>query len=917
MLGRRAECELLDQLLVDLRAQRSTVLVLCGEAGVGKTAMLDYLTAHSAGCRVVRTTGVESEMELPFAGLHQACASMLDRIERLPDPQRDALSVAFGLAPGGAADPFLVGLAFLNLVSDAAEEHPVVCIVDDAQWLDRVSAQVMAFAARRLQADPVAIVFAAREAELLPELRGLPRHTIAALGDADARALLRTATRGPIDERVRDRVIAESGGNPLAILELPRATTPAQLAGGFVSADSRPPPGHVEHSFIRRVAALPPNTQRLLLAAAAEPVGDVALLRRAAAKLGIEPGDEDPAVDAGLIQVDTQVRFRHPLVRSAAYRAATVADRRAVHRAIADVTDPDADPDRRAWHRAQAADLFDDDLATDLERAAGRARRRGGLAAAAAFLHRAAQLTTDPAKRSQRALSAADAKFDAGSYDEVEALLAEAEPGTMTELQRALVARLRAQVAEARQRGNQAAPLLLAAAKGLETLDSELARETYLDALGAAIFAGRLGRHPGLVDIADAARQAPAPHGAPRSLDVLLDAVAHRFSDGFTASVAVMRSAVHHFAQRPVSIDEDVRWHWLVWLLAGDMWDDEARHDLATRAVRAARDNGALTVLPIALNYLASTHIEAGEFSVAARLIDEADDLAAAIDNARPRYASLLLASWRNDAHALDFIEHAVVDAERRGEGRAVSQGAFFAAITFNALGRFDDARAAAVRACEYDDLGVHGFALVELVEAAARSGSLELAATALRDLEARTTAIGTDWAQGMLARCRALVTTDDAAAESHHLAAIDHLGNGRTVVQLARARLTYGEWLRREGRRLDARQQLRIAHETFDTIGAAGFAERARRELRAAGDTSGQRSTPNPQQLTAQEAQIAELAAQGHTNAQIGSDLFITAKTVEYHLKKVFTKLEISSRRELPDALAAPDPTANAQPGR
>jgi DNA-binding CsgD family transcriptional regulator len=904
--GRRAECEVLGQLLDDVRTGHSRALVLRGEAGVGKSALLEFLAAGGADCRVVRTVGVESEMELPFAGLHQLCAPMLDRLDHLPGPQADALGTAFGLVAGPAADRFLVGLAVLSLLSDAAEERPLICLIDDTQWLDHVSAQVIAFVARRLMAESVALVFAAREPGDVAALDGLPQLMIGGLVNGDARALLESAIPWRLDERVRDRILAETRGNPLALLELPRGLTAAQLAGGFALPATGPLASQIEQSFVRRVQSLPADTQTLLLAAAADPLGDGALLRRAAAQLGIEAAAETAAEAAELVEFGAGVRFRHPLVRSAAYRSGTAGDRRRVHRALADSTDAESDPDRRVWHRAHAAEGPDDALADDLERSADRAQRRGGFAAAAAFLERASRLTSDRERRSARALAAAHAKFEAGAHDEVEALLAEAEIGPLSELQKARIARLRALIVFARRRGSDAPPLLLNAARGLETLDTELARETYLEALGAAVFAGRSGTQPDIREIAAAARRMSIGPGDPSPTDLLLDAVATRFTDGYESSASLARKTLRAFRDQAQQLSEkDLQWMWLAWLLAGDLWDDETWERLATRAVQLARESGALAVLPLALNYRASVHVHAGEFAAAATLIDESDSIIKATGNARPWYASQLLVAWSGkEPDASDQLAAGLATASTYGEGRVISQAAYFTATLCNGLGRYQDALTAARRACDHDDLCVFGFALVELIEAASRSAADDIAAAALVQLEARTVYAGTDWALGVLALCRALLS-HGPDAESLYLEAIDRLERSRIVVHLSRARLLYGEWLRREGRRLDAREPLRVSYEVFDRIGAGAFAERARRELNASGETARQRTDATRFALTPQEAQIAELAAQGRTNPEIGSELFISSRTVEWHLKKVFTKLGISSRRDLRGTLS------------
>jgi DNA-binding CsgD family transcriptional regulator len=909
--GRSNECAALDRLLQDVRAQQRRVMVLRGEAGVGKTALLDYLVTNASGCRIARAAGVESEMELPFAGLHQLCAPMLSHLDHLPVPQRDALSTAFGLTPGNAADRFLVGLAVLTLLSQIAEERPLICVVDDAQWLDQASAQVLGFVARRLLADCVAIVLAVRAGED-HELGNLPVMVVGALSDADARALLDSATLGRLDQQVRDRVVAESRGNPLALLELPKGLTPAELAGGFGRPDARPLVSLIEESFLRRVQSLPSETQKLLLAAAAEPVGDATLLWRAAERLGIGADAAGPAEADGLIQLGARVRFRHPLVRSAAYRAAAVRERQEVHRALAEVTDPRTDPDRRAWHYAQAAVGPDETVAGELERSADRAQSRGGIAAAAAFLERASELTPDSARRAARALAAAQAKFEAGDANAAYELLAAAEIGPLDELQRARLARMRAHIVFARSRGSDAPGFLLDAAKRLEALDAGLARETYLEALGAAIFAGRLGGRCGVREVAEAARATPPGPEPRRPIDLLLDGVATRFTDGYGAGVPALRPALQAFRRETLRNEDDLlRWLWLAWLLAGELWDDEAWHDLAARAVRLAREAGALTVLAVDLEYRAAVHAHAGEFAAASALIEEADAITAATGNAPFRYVSLFLAAWRGEeAQTLKLIDSRVRDAATKGEGRAMGWVEYIRAVLYNGLGRYETALVGAQQACEHEEPCYFSWSLVELIEAGVRSGAREEAAVALRQLEERTRAAGTDWALGILARSCALLENGQAA-DVHYREAIERLGRSRIAVHLARAHLVYGEWLRRENRRIDARDQLRIAYEMLSRIGAEGFAERARIELLATGETVRKRAVEPPDVLTAQEAMVARLAAQGRTNPEIGAQLFISSRTAEYHLHKVYTKLGVSSRRKLRDALRHVAPAA------
>lgn len=916
--GRRSECEALDGLVESVRADQSRVLIVRGEAGVGKTALLDYLAARASKYRVARAAGIESEMELAFAGVHQLCAPMLHHLGQLPGPQRRAIDTAFGLSTGEAPDRFLVGLAVLSLLSDVAADRPLICIIDDVQWIDRASAQVLAFVARRLLAESIALVFAVREPSEEQEFGGLPQMVLAGLGDADARALLDSAIPGRLDERVRDRIVAETRGNPLALLELPRGLTVSELAGGFALPDARPLARRIEQSFLRRFKTSPIETRQLLLVASAEPVGDVTLLWRAAALLGIGADAAAPAAAAGLIELDTWVRFRHPLVRSAIYRVAAPSDRQAAHRALAAATDPHTDPDRRAWHLAQAAVGPDETVARELERSAERARKRGGSAAAAAFLERATELTPDPAQRAARALAAARAKFDAGALDAATALLAAAEIGPLDELQRARMALLRARIVFARRRGSDAPPLLLDAAKHLEGSNRRLARDTYLEAIGAAIFAGRLAGQCGVHDVAAAALTAPPGPQPSRPTDLLLDGLATRFTGGYAAGVAPLTRALRTFRQQAEGhVKRDVVD--LLWLacpvmpepVSAELWDDETWYELATRAVSLARETGALAVLPIALAYLAGVHIHAGEFAAAAALIEEADTITEATGNAPLRYTSLLLAAWRGDElRANTLIETVVRDATVRGEGRVIGFAGHVTAVLYNGLGRYEAALAGAQSACKHDDLGFFGWYLVELIEAAVRTGARDTAAAALRHLEERTRAVGTDLALGMLARSSGLLSDGQAANMFYH-DAIERLGRTRIAIHLARTHLVYGEWLRRDGRRVDARAQLHIAYEMLSRFGAEAFAERARRELLATGETVRKRTAEARDVLTAQEAQVARLAAEGHTNPEIGSQLFISPRTAEYHLHKVFTKLGIRSRRGLRDAFRSSAPAS------
>jgi DNA-binding CsgD family transcriptional regulator len=914
--GRRNEREALDRQLERVRAGQSSVQVLRGQPGVGKTALLDYVAERASDCRVARIAGVESEMELAFAGLHLLCAPMLDGLEGLPSPQRNALQVAFGMQDGDAPDRFLVGLAVLTLLAEAAEAEPLVCLVDDVQWLDQATAQTLTFVARRLLAERIAMVFAVREPTDITELSGLPGLVVGGLSDGDARVLLASAIPGRLDERVRDQIVAETRGNPLALLELPRGMTPAELAGGFGLTDARPLASRVEETFMQRVRALPAESQRLLLVAAAEPVGDATLLWRAAESLGISGDAGKPAEEAGLIDLGIRVRFRHPLVRSAAYRAAHFRDRQEVHRALAEATDPETDPDRRAWHRAQAASGPDEAVADELERSADRAQARGGTAAAAAFLAHAAELTPDPEQRGRRALAAAQAKFDAADSDEALALLATAELTPLDELQRARLERLRAEIVFARTRGSEAPGLLLDAARRLEPLDAALARETHLEATAAAMYAGRLGGKPGVREAAQSAQAAPAAPQPPRAIDLLLDGLATRFAEGYPAGVPPLRTALDSFRHVEGLTARDARWLWLACRMAQDLWDDELWYELVTRGLRLARDTGVLRVLPIAATYRASLHVHAGAFGAASSLVEEANAIIRATGMAPLKFASMMLAGWRgNEAEALELFEPARPEATARGEGLGLGVLEWATALLYNGNGRYAEALAAAQRGCEEDDDGLFAWTLVELIEAGVRSGATDAASAALDRLSARTQASGTDWALGIEAGSRALLS-NGPDAERLYREAVERLERSRGVVHLARAQLLYGEWLRRENRRVDAREQLRAAYERFEQIGAEAFAERARRELVATGETAPRRTVETRDVLTPQEAQIARMASDRQTNPEIGATLFISPRTVEYHLRKVFTKLDISSRKELQSALAGiPDADKVATP--
>jgi DNA-binding CsgD family transcriptional regulator len=908
LLDRLTERAALSGLLEAARGGRSGALVVHGEAGVGKTALLEDAIASASGMRIARVAGIESEMELAYAALQQLCAPMLGGLDRLPDPQRQALGVVFGLRTGEPPDRFLVGLAALSLLAGAAQKQPLLCVIDDAQWLDQASAQALGVVARRLLGEPAALVVAAREPGV--EFRGRPELLVGGLGKADARDLLGTVISRPLDEQVRERFIAETGGNPLALLELPRGLTQADLDGEF---DVMPAPGllrRLEDSFRRRLDALPQAARRLLLVAAAEPTGDPVLVWRAADLLGIGMDAAAPAEAEGLLTIGQRVIFRHPLVRSAAYRAASPEERRAAHQALADATDPQADPDRRAWHRAQAAARPDAEIALELERSAGRAQARGGFAAAAAFLERSAALTPSPGRRAERALAAAHTKYQAGAFDAALGLLAAAEDGPLDELQRARSDLLRGQVAFASGAGSGATPLLVKAARRLELLDLELARETYLEAWRAAMAAGYLAGAGDLLEVSYAARALPQP-AHPRPADLLLDGLTLLVTDEPAVAAPVLRQATRAFARTDIPADELLRWNWMIRVADQTLWDHSDWAETA-RQVQLARDVGALDQLPNLLNRVAMDAVWRGDLAAAASLIAEADTVREATSSRLAPFGAMMLAAFRGrEAEAVPLIQGTAEQAAAGGQGAAVTWAHWATAVLRNGLGRYDEALAAARQASEHAHPQISMLAWPELIEAAARTGNMDAGRDTL-DLLVRTTqAGGTDLGLGIEACSRALLSDGDAA-EGYYREAIGRLSRTRLRPHLARAQLLYGEWLRRQRRIREARDQLRQAYTLFSGFGMEAFAERARGELRATGAQVLKR-TGTPDVLTAQEALIARLASAGASNPQIAAQLFISPATVAYHLRKVFAKLGISSRSQLARTFPTQPDTARA----
>jgi DNA-binding CsgD family transcriptional regulator len=911
--GRGDECALLDGLLAAVREGESRTLLLRGEAGVGKTALLDCLTASASDLHVVHATGVESEMQLAFASLHQLCGPLLTHLSRVPAPQREALEVVFGLRGGEAPDLFLVGLAVLSLLSEVAEERPLLCVIDDAQWLDRESARTLAFVARRLLAEPVGLVFAARDRS--EELGAVPELEVTGLGDCDARALLLSAVRFLLDERIRDRIVAETRGNPLALLELPRGLTATQLAGGFGLLGAQPLSGRIEKSFERRLSGLPRDTRMLLLLAAAEPVGDPLLLWRAADQVGIARASAAAVEGEGMLTVGARVTFRHPLVRSAVYRSAAADERRAAHLALAEASAA-SDRDRRAWHLAAAATGPDEAVAVELELSAGRAQARGGVAAAAAFLERAVALSVDPARRTERALAGADASLRAGAFESALGLLAAGEAGALDELQQARVELLRAEAAFAQSRGSDAPPLLLRAAKALEPLDATLARETYLDAWSATMFAGRMASGGSLHDVSREVRRAFASAPPSRPSEVLLDGFSLLFSAGRGAATPVLQQAAAGFAGEAASREELLRWGWLATAGAVAVWDYDTCLAIASRGVELARESGALAFLAVAVNVLTQVVALGGDFEAATLLIGEAEAVKEATGTLIAPYGALVLAALQGrEADVSSLIDATITDARAGGQGTAVQYATWARSVRLNAAGRYAEALAAAREASDdTPELFVSDWALSEVIEAAVRTGDLESAGVAHERLAEHTHVTGTDWGLGVEARAHALLS-EGVAAEDLYREAIERLGRTRLRPELGRAHLLYGEWLRRERRRVDARAELRAAHELLSSIGTEAFADRARIELLATGERVRKRTADTRDELTAQERQIAMLARDGLSNPEIGGRLFLSPRTVEWHLRKVFNKLGIGSRRELGRLM--PSAESEAAPAR
>ncbi|GAA0644477.1 LuxR family transcriptional regulator [Kutzneria viridogrisea] len=863
LLGRRNETSRLQILLDDARRSRGGAVLVRGEPGIGKSALMAHLAESASGFLTMRASGAEFETELPYSALHQLCLPVLAHLDVLPAPHRKALRIAFGMETG-TPDLFLASAATLGLLLE--HDQPLLCLIDDAQWLDHASARALAFVARRVTAERVAMVFAAREG--LHELDHLPKVDVQPLSEPEARALLAREIRAPLDERVRDRVLAEARGNPLALLELARTAGLTGMAGGF----DMPAPAAAERSFRARLEGLSPQVRLLLIVAAAEPVGDPGLLWRAAALLGVE---ETAAQDVPLVEFGTRVRFVHPLARSAVYRAATESQRRRAHSALALVSDPLADPDRVAWHRARASVGPDEDVAAALAESASRAQARGGVAAAAAFLERSAALTLEPGLRIERVLAAVEAKMSAGDFDAAAELLSTLEPDDPR------VDLLRGQISFARFRGgNLPTDHLLSAAAKLTDKEPADARTIYVDAIEMGMQTGSLAT------VLEAARTAPPAPDLPRSADIILDGMVALADRGHQAAAELLRPVVADSGDQAWT-----RWPTLGFLLAVELWDADAAHDIAVRCTASGRESGSFHMLPIGLAMLATVTAYTGDFGAAKEMISEEEAIAEATGAAPIVYPRLHLAALHGRREEAEEL------FSRVGPNMTLSVQ-YATAVLNNGLADYPAAMHAAAQAVATGDLGVVGQALPELVEAAVRCGHEQTARSALAALTERTSAGGQPWGLGIEAYARALVYEDEDAYQQ----AISLLDSTTMAIYCGRAHLIYGEWLRRQGRRRDARTELRHAHELLSGLGAEAFAARAANELRATGEHARGRSSSASDILTVQEVHIARLVSDGATSKEVAAKLFLSPRTVDAHLRNIFRKLAITSRRQLRD---------------
>jgi DNA-binding CsgD family transcriptional regulator len=910
LLDRLTERARIDHVLASAVQGMSAALVLRGEAGTGKSALLDYAVESAGDLGVARLVGIESEAELGFAALHQLLVPYLAELESLPGPLRRALATAFGISEGGPPDRFLVGLASLTLLSAAATERALLCVIDDAQWLDHESAEVLAFVARRLHADAVGMLFAVRDPSDRPiSLAGLPSLRVAGLQPDDARQLLASAAAAEVHSGVSDQIIAQTGGNPLALIELGRELAPVQLTGEMPLPEPLPPGRSLQARFRGQARRLPAATQVLLLTAAADPTGDPALVWRAGRHLGFDSQAAGPAEAGELVTAGASLTFRHPLVRSAIYHGATTAERQRVHRALAEATDPVTSGDLRAWHRSLAVTEPDEAVAAELEQAAARARSRGGWAATGAYLTRSAELTPQTHERLRRILAAAQAENTAGASLRAQALLDGVVDGFADPRQRIVAQRLQGAIHFALSRPAQTASILLAAARQIAPLDPGQARAALLDGLAATRASGRLATVGAAgPDIARAARSIPPAAEPAASIgDLLLDADAALLLDGHEAAAPLLKRAVSRLQEIPLRSPDLLTWTGIGCWAAGALGDDHVLYSLSRRLEESAREHGAVPALSNALLFTGTSELFAGALGQARALFTEREAIEEALGGSF-RVGEVLLLAWEGDATRTRAKAAAVAAAATEsGLGWQLAFLEYALVVLELGQGRYAEALASAPYGYA-DNVIVSAFALPDLIEAAVRSGQRDFAADALDRVARRAAASPTPLALGLLARSRALLA-DGPDAEKHYQEAITRLGRARGTSHLARAHLLYGEWLRRSRRRRDAREHLQAAHAAFEAMGAGAFAERARLELTATGQTARKRVPGHHAELTPQELQVAVLAGAGSTNPEIAAHLFISPKTVDYHLGKIFRKLGVASRRELARIpLAAPD---------
>jgi DNA-binding CsgD family transcriptional regulator len=900
LVGRAGESGRVTALIDAARSGQGGALLLTGEAGIGKSALLEHAARAADGVRITRASGSEFEREFPFAALHQVCVPLLGLLDAIPAPHRAALRVAFGLADG-TPDLLRIGLATLELATAAARERPLLVLVDDAQWLDPASARVLAFLARRLAADPIAKIIAARPAmapagekpaagmparekpavgtsavgtpvEAVPaELDGLPVLAVAGISDDSARELLSARSPFPLDERVRERLVAEASGNPLALLELPRA-------GGFAPPATSSAPTLVEQGFQARLTDLSTDASLLLTAAAADPTGDPGLLWTAAAHLGVDVSRASPeAAATGLAEFATRIRFCHPLARSAVYRAAPADLLRTVHAALAAATDPVTAPDRRAWHRALASGGPDDDVADDLERCASRAQGRGGVAAAAVFLERAAALSLDPERRTARTLAAAQAHADAGHPDTASELLSTVDTGALDDRRHAEVDMLRGRIAFTRSDDDTGPALMVRAARRLAGTDPDRSRDCFLDAVEMGLFIGRAG---GLIGQIVTTVRAEAP--APTAPDVL-DALMVLATEGHAAAEPLLRTVLDGlWIRRPA----------LASMIAGELWDVPTLTTIAEWLVKTGRETGSPAALRLGLAQTVVGATLAGDLGRALAATAEEQAIAEATGGTPLLYHRLHLAAHRGRRDEM----LALADAATRGSGH-VTNLHWTLALLHNGLADHPAALAAARRTDAHGHHFLSVPVLPELIEAAVRCDEHTLAAEALDDLTERARASGTPSGLGVAASARALLT----GVEDHHREAVELLAESPLLLYRARAHLLYGEWLRRRNRRRDCLAHLRAAHDMFSRAGAEGFARRAAGELRATGErVSARPPGAAHESLTMQEIAVARLVAAGATSKEVAIQLFISKRTVDAHLRTIFRKLGVTARAQL-----------------